>query len=447
MWRQPHVGARPLRSSVQHKKPSGVGASLRELCVDACSVLSATPADHVSPSKMLQPPPTSNSQGLASMEPSTASMANANPDFCVVCGDKAIGKHYGATSCNGRQCTIDKDHRNACRYCRLQKCLAEGMRPEAIQNERDRIGSTRRGEKRPYPPPLQPSGSPSLMMTMEESSDRDDSTPDDSKRTVEALLEIELRLQTVPTSESEKRSARQRTVNSMINWANQLAPLPELSFPDKVLLLKHASAPFGLLSTLQRSMTSAHILLPNDAYLSLTSIYNADAVAIVSRIFDELLSPLRRINLEQAEFAFLKAFVLLTPDVSGLSLPTQERLREARDSLSRALFAHLALTQSIADASVRQSNLLMLIPSIFTISQSITKNAYLGPLFGLSDQPGSAIPTDPSTLHSPEITRPVMPLNLSMSALPTTTVFNPVVSNPILLTVPTTLANLKHLYG
>uniref|UniRef100_A0A914RPH8 Nuclear receptor domain-containing protein n=1 Tax=Parascaris equorum TaxID=6256 RepID=A0A914RPH8_PAREQ len=70
-------------------------------------------------------------------------------DLCVVCGDKAIGKHYGAVACNGY-------HRNACRYCRFQKCLADGMKPEAIQNERDRIGSTKRSRKRSLPAHLQP---------------------------------------------------------------------------------------------------------------------------------------------------------------------------------------------------------------------------------------------------------------------------------------------------
>lgn len=47
-----------------------------------------------------------------------------------------------------KNCNIDKDHRNACRYCRFQKCLVDGMKPEAIQNERDRIGSTKRNRKR-----------------------------------------------------------------------------------------------------------------------------------------------------------------------------------------------------------------------------------------------------------------------------------------------------------
>ncbi|KAK6050919.1 zinc finger, C4 type [Cooperia oncophora] len=97
----------------------------------------------------------------------TVSSQCSGSDLCVVCGDKAIGKHYGAVACNGckgffrrsvfqnlqytcrfeKNCSIDKDHRNACRFCRFQKCLVVGMRPEAIQNERDRIGSTKRRKR------------------------------------------------------------------------------------------------------------------------------------------------------------------------------------------------------------------------------------------------------------------------------------------------------------
>lgn len=78
---------------------------------------------------------------------------------CAICGDRATGKHYGAPSCDGckgffrrsvrknhmyacrfvRQCVVDKDKRNQCRYCRLKKCFKAGMKKEAVQNERDRI--------------------------------------------------------------------------------------------------------------------------------------------------------------------------------------------------------------------------------------------------------------------------------------------------------------------
>ncbi|CCD65132.1 Nuclear hormone receptor family member nhr-47 [Caenorhabditis elegans] len=84
--------------------------------------------------------------------------------LCAVCDDIATGKHYSVASCNGcktffrralvnnrefvcqgnKDCPVNKGVRCACRYCRLQKCLAVGMDKNSIQNDRDRIGYTKR---------------------------------------------------------------------------------------------------------------------------------------------------------------------------------------------------------------------------------------------------------------------------------------------------------------
>ncbi|XP_037093458.1 orphan steroid hormone receptor 2-like isoform X2 [Pollicipes pollicipes] len=73
-----------------------------------------------------------------------------NVEVCVVCGDRASGRHYGAISCEGckgffkrsirkqlgyqcrgsKDCEVTKYHRNRCQYCRLQKCLKMGMRSD-----------------------------------------------------------------------------------------------------------------------------------------------------------------------------------------------------------------------------------------------------------------------------------------------------------------------------
>lgn len=78
--------------------------------------------------------------------------------FCSICGDRASGKHYGVFSCEGckgffkrtvrkelsyvcrerKECVIDKRQRNRCQYCRYMKCLATGMKREAVQDERNR---------------------------------------------------------------------------------------------------------------------------------------------------------------------------------------------------------------------------------------------------------------------------------------------------------------------
>ncbi|CAL4087456.1 unnamed protein product [Meganyctiphanes norvegica] len=89
-------------------------------------------------------------------------------DLCVVCGDRASGRHYGAISCEGckgffkrsirkqlgytcrgnKTCEVTKHHRNRCQYCRLQKCLTMGMRSDCKNDTKD-LYKTVQSERKP----------------------------------------------------------------------------------------------------------------------------------------------------------------------------------------------------------------------------------------------------------------------------------------------------------
>ena len=94
-----------------------------------------------------------------------------NLEFCVVCGDKASGRHYGAISCEGckgffkrsvrkqlsyvcranQDCEVTKHHRNRCQFCRLQKCLTMGMRADHCQPERKPLALDPSSSRSPAP--------------------------------------------------------------------------------------------------------------------------------------------------------------------------------------------------------------------------------------------------------------------------------------------------------
>uniref|UniRef100_A0A8D0GUT9 Nuclear receptor subfamily 1 group I member 3 n=1 Tax=Sphenodon punctatus TaxID=8508 RepID=A0A8D0GUT9_SPHPU len=91
---------------------------------------------------------------------------------CAVCGDRATGYHFHVMTCEGckgffrrsvskgvrftcpftRSCTITKAKRRQCQACRLQKCLAVGMRKDMIMSDEAlQLRRTLRSQKKQEP--------------------------------------------------------------------------------------------------------------------------------------------------------------------------------------------------------------------------------------------------------------------------------------------------------
>ncbi|XP_018610074.1 nuclear receptor subfamily 5, group A, member 5 [Scleropages formosus] len=84
---------------------------------------------------------------------------------CPICGDRVSGYHYGLLTCESckgffkrsvqnnklytcaerQSCPMDTAQRKRCPYCRFQKCLAVGMRKEAVRADRMRGGRNKFG--------------------------------------------------------------------------------------------------------------------------------------------------------------------------------------------------------------------------------------------------------------------------------------------------------------
>ncbi|XP_076866095.1 nuclear receptor subfamily 5, group A, member 5 [Brachyhypopomus gauderio] len=103
--------------------------------------------------------------------PSASAELKRDPDprvqdeACPVCGDRVSGYHYGLLTCESckgffkrsvqnskhytcaerQSCPMDPAQRKRCPYCRFQKCLAVGMKREAVRADRMRGGRNKFG--------------------------------------------------------------------------------------------------------------------------------------------------------------------------------------------------------------------------------------------------------------------------------------------------------------
>ncbi|KAI1729057.1 zinc finger, c4 type (two domains) domain-containing protein [Ditylenchus destructor] len=345
--------------------------------------------------------------GSSTSDNSACPSANStSEELCMVCNDVSTGYHYGTPSCNGCKtffrrtimkkqtfvcqydgnCLIDKSVRCACRHCRFKKCLAVGMNREAIQQNRDPIGYTKRTRR--YPPiksqssgsgihqdsPLQSVSETSPEQSVEDAMMQDLMTVESNLKIVrnsqtfiqKSLIDIVLQPSIFHDAGMLKKLAEsgfheitqlrrakgedfqywhERDWVIMIEWAKTISVYERLQLSDKLALLRHSAIthPSLIQCFYTPDLGPDTIVFPNGAYFDRT--LEPDRPAAFQRkkfkMLDNLLIPMRKMSIDMNEFAAAKAIFFLNPDADDLSPEARPQISEGRSSLTNALYRYM----------------------------------------------------------------------------------------------------------
>ncbi|XP_054718685.1 hepatocyte nuclear factor 4-gamma-like isoform X2 [Uloborus diversus] len=333
----------------------------------------------------------------ALLHPQRIPLNNSNPpptvvpqqqqQLCAICGDRATGKHYGASSCDGckgffrrsvrknhvyacrfqRACVMDKDKRNQCRYCRLKKCFRAGMKKE-VQNERDRISCRR---------PSYDEGSASA-----------------SGLTLAVLLNAEMysrQMTSVSADDGDISSKRVANIADvcesmkqqllvLVDWAKYIPAFCELPLDDQVALLRAHAGEHLLLGLARRSAHLRDTLLLGNDFVIPRQSTEVEISRIGCRILDELATTLREARVDDTEFACLKAIVFFDPYAKGLS--DSSRIKVLRDQIQTSLEDYVNDRQY--DSRGRFGEILLLLPALQSITWQMIEQIQFAKLFGMA---------------------------------------------------------------
>lgn len=307
---------------------------------------------------------------------------------CSICNDKATGKHYNAVSCDGckgffrrsvrknqhyscrysRTCVVDKEKRNHCRYCRLKKCFRVGMRKDAVQNERDRI-STRRfcgGDTDTSLLSVQ------TLLRAELLSRQLDPTWTGSRET-----SIEDRL---AASHEDICSSMRQQLLILVEWAKCIPPFLQLSLDSQIALLRAHGAEHLLLGASWRSLHLSGYVLIGDRYIVTRTSADAAISKIGGRLIDEVIAPLQQLQIDETEYATLKAAVFFDPGACRYNGEHCQRVEMFRYQIQLNLEDYVNDRQY--NRRGRFGSLLLVLPSLHSIARELVEQVQLLKMLG-----------------------------------------------------------------
>ncbi|XP_038557131.1 hepatic nuclear factor 4, beta isoform X3 [Micropterus salmoides] len=271
---------------------------------------------------------------------------NGGRTLCSICADRATGKHYGASSCDGCKGFFRRSIRNNHAY-------------SSVQNERDCISSHR-----------------SKGQTV-------------GTLSISVLLEAEANVQQSPALVSPrshdintKKTACLRDVFEsmkqqlllLVEWAKHIPEFCSLTIDDRVTLLRTHSAGHLILGAARRSLPFYNlILLGNDFVIPLRGA-EVEVSRVALRIQEELVKPLRQLDITDKEFACLRTIVFFAPDCPGLESPRVVRHLRFQ--------AHLLLEEATCEQRGRFGELLLMLPPLQSVAWQMVETLHLAQLLG-----------------------------------------------------------------
>uniref|UniRef100_A0A8L0DM40 Retinoid x receptor, beta a n=1 Tax=Oncorhynchus mykiss TaxID=8022 RepID=A0A8L0DM40_ONCMY len=307
--------------------------------------------------------------------------------LCAICGDRSSGKHYGVHSCEGckgffkrtvrkdlsytcrdnKDCLVDKRQRNRCQYCRYQKCLACGMKREAVQEERQR--------------------------NKERESEVESTSAINEEMPVEKILEAEMAVEQKTELHADGSSgdsspndpvtnicqAADKQLFTLVEWAKRVPHFSELALDDQVILLRAGWNELLIASFSHRSISVKDgILLATGLHVHRNSAHSAGVGAIFDRVLTELVSKMRDMQMDKTELGCLRAIILFNPDAKGLSSPSEVEL--LREKVYASLESYCK--QRYPDQQGRFAKLLLRLPALRSIGLKCLEHLFFFKLIG-----------------------------------------------------------------
>uniref|UniRef100_A0A7E4W9D9 NR LBD domain-containing protein n=1 Tax=Panagrellus redivivus TaxID=6233 RepID=A0A7E4W9D9_PANRE len=188
-----------------------------------------------------------------------------------------------------------------------------------------------------------------------------------------------------PATQTDYHYWHEREWAIMIEWAKMIPVYNSLALTDKLALLRHSAFPYP--SLIQCFYTPDRgpdvIVFPNGAFFDKTPepLRPAGFQRKKHQMLDNLLKPLRKLNIDINEFAAAKAIFFLNPDADDLNETVRGLIADGRSAITNALYRYMVKKCGSEEAADRFGKLLLLGTVIATMAVEMKEAVVVADFF------------------------------------------------------------------